>query len=74
MEKIHKQIIRQIVNRCHVGDSDEEVINYMISRIKGGQKTWKTLAISTKEAMAAFAIKVHRQNQDLYGKVMGGLL
>ena len=38
-------IISNIVNRCHVGDSNQEVILYAISRLNNKMKGFKSMPI-----------------------------
>ena len=65
-------MIRQIVNRCHVGQSDLQVIRYVISRLKHGFKTWQTIERVERKRMLRQAVMVHHENQAFYGYVMKG--
>lgn len=65
-----KEIIRQIVERCHVGDSDEKVFEYVLSRLsKSGREG---LTAKQKATLKRAVIAAHRANQKLYSYVMRG--
>jgi len=63
-------IIRQIVDRRHVGDSDESVIEYAKSRMKAG--AFDALKPADQRAFVAEVVRVHRANQKLYDYVDRG--
>jgi len=65
-------IVRQIVSRCHVGDSNRKVIRYFISRLKHGYATWHALPRAERKQWLAWVIQVHAENRGLYDYVMGG--
>ena len=65
--------VRQIVERCHVGDTNREVIRYVISRIKGKYKTFRKLPREQRKQLLRDAVQCHRENRDLYCYVMRGL-
>jgi hypothetical protein len=67
---IPKGSIEWIVNKLHVGTSDEAVKTNIRKRCTpdGG---WSEAAIVKAEE---YAIKCHRKNQDLYRRVMSGRL
>lgn len=60
-------IVRQIVNRCHVGDSDRQVIRYFISRLKHGYATWRTLTRAERKQWLGWIVATHAENRGLYG-------
>jgi hypothetical protein len=64
--------IRQIVNRCHVSQSNLSVIKYVISRLKNKYKTWKALNRETRRKAMQQTIEAHKQNKNQYYKVMSG--
>lgn len=66
-------IVRQIVNRCHVGQSNRAVICYFISRLKHGHATWHTLSRVERKAWLRHVVAAHAENRGLYAYVMGGL-
>jgi hypothetical protein len=59
-------MIRQIVDRCHIGDSDLAVIRYLISRMTRGYRTWKSLDRNRRRCLMREAVRIHHENQDLY--------
>lgn len=65
-------MIRQIVDRCHVSDSNFHVIKYVISRLKRKYKTWKSLSQVERKKMMKEIIKIHKENRSLYNFVMRG--
>jgi hypothetical protein len=66
-------MINQIVDRCHVADSDRDVIKYLRSRLTREARFSRDPKIrqARREAYAD-AIKRHRENQGLYHTVMSG--
>ena len=67
-------IIRQVVNRCYAGDSNRQVIKYVISRLAKGYETWKTMPKSDRKSFMRQAIAVHKANRREYYAVMSGSL
>jgi len=65
-------IVRQIVNRCHVGQSHRSVIRYFVSRLKAGYRTWARLPRAERRQWMAWVIQTHESNRALYRQVMGG--
>jgi len=65
-------MVERIVARCHVGQSDRSVINYVVSRLKDGRKTFFGLSRARRKALLRRIIRAHRENQNLYRKVMSG--
>jgi hypothetical protein len=65
-----RHMIQQIVSRLHVGTPDEKVLEYLRSRMT------KSIAIHplVMKQIEKVALKVHRDNQDLYRRVMSGRL
>ena len=59
-------MIRQIVDRCHVGDSDLAVIRYVISRMTRGYQTWRSLDRNRRRSVIQEAMRIHHENQDLF--------
>jgi len=66
-------IIRQIVDRCHVATRNVDVIKAVIRCINGERKTWKSFTRAQRRAIMILALKKHKQNRDLYFKVMRGI-
>jgi hypothetical protein len=65
-------IVRQIVGRCHVGQSDRAVIRYFVSRLKHGYATWRALPVTERKTWMRHIIRAHAENRGLYFYVMGG--
>jgi predicted nucleic acid-binding OB-fold protein len=63
----NNQILRQIVDRCHVGDSHIEVLEYVKTRMKFANLTEESQA----QIMTAVA-EIHEENRALYSRVMQG--
>ena len=67
-------VIRQIIDRCHVGESNLSVCRYAVSRL---EKKWKTVAewpVEKRRGFLAECIRVHAENRKLYRDVMSGRL
>ena len=62
-------MIRMIVDRCHVGESNLSVIRYVVSRLKPG--AWRRMEKSQRRYLVAECVKAHAENRELYGFVMG---
>lgn len=65
-------LIRQIVGRCHVADSNRMVIKYVISRLKQGYKTYRAYPREQRRLLLRQIIAQHAHNLDEYRFVMGG--
>jgi hypothetical protein len=65
-------MIRQIVNRCHVSDSNRTVIRYIISRLRDGYTTFRAMPRRQRRLLMRDAIAVHKANRALYTRVMRG--
>jgi hypothetical protein len=63
-------IIRQIVDRCHVGQSNRSVIKYFVSRLRKG--AWKLMPREDRKKYLRWVIQAHAENRSLYRMVMGG--
>lgn len=66
-------LIRQIVDRCHVGESNRAVIRYMASRIKGGVRGFLKLPRATRKSLMRQAFTRHKHNLQEYIMVMRGM-
>ena len=66
-------IVRQIIGRCHVGQSNRAVIRYFVSRLKHGHATWIALPKTERKQWLRYVIMAHAENRGLYSYVMGGL-
>ena len=65
-------MIRQIVNRCHISESNRQVIYYLISRLKDGKKTYWTIPKVERKQILKAIIQYHRENKQMYYDVMRG--
>lgn len=68
---VHSPIVRQIVGRCHVGETYLEVLRHVLTKLKGGRKTWLLLPKLNRRHLIAAVIQHHRENRVLYRQVMG---
>ena len=66
-------MIYQIVSRCHVGESNRQVIKYFISRLKHGYKTWIGVPRDKRKEILREIIKIHEENRQLYREVTGAV-
>jgi len=67
-------IVRQIVGRCHVGQSDRAVTRYFVSRLKRGYATWHAIPRHERRQWLQWVIAAHADNRRLYRAVMSGRL
>lgn len=65
-------IISQIVDRCHVGNSNLFVIRYVISRLKNKYRTFKAMPKDQRRKIMQEAIRIHEENKAEYRRVMSG--
>ena len=65
-------MIRRIVDRCHVAESNLAVVRYVLSRFKHG--AFWSLTRADRRTVIASAIARHAENRALYVAVMGGRL
>lgn len=63
--------IRWIVDRMHVGMSNAEVRADILRRLE--RVPADQLSAGDRRAAVAWALRCHRQNQELYRSVMGGM-
>lgn len=62
-------IIRQIVDRLHVGAPETEVLDYARSRLASG--AWDKMSAKDRKAFECEVLKAHDRNRGLYRRVMG---
>lgn len=67
---VSSPIVRQIVGRRHVGESYLEVLRHVLSKLKGGRKTWLRLPKFHRRHLIASVIQHHRENRVQYRQVM----
>lgn len=65
-------IVRQIVGRCHVAQSDLSVIRYVVSRLKAGRETFLAMPRLSRKVFLKQIVACHRANRDEYDFVMRG--
>ena len=65
--------ISRIVDRCHCMDSNRQVINYVVSKMKGKRKGFLQLDRKLRRVIMKVAINRHSQNTNLYLKVTGSV-
>jgi len=65
-------MIRQIVGRCHVGQSYLSVVRYVCSRLRHGRQTFLNASKDQRRLLIAMTIEQHKRNRAEYGDVMGG--
>lgn len=66
---IPKQAIDYLINKLHVGTTEDDIAQILTDRIAKAKVPWPTSAV--KDAVG-YGIQSHRRNQDLYGNVMAG--
>jgi hypothetical protein len=67
-----KSVLYSIVARCHVADSQEDVLKYAQSRLKPGH--WEKQTPEYQGAFAQACAELHEENRHLYTSVMKGTL
>jgi hypothetical protein len=65
-------MLRMLIGRCHVGDSNSEVIRYVISRMEHGNLTYRAQYRQERHELLRSIIKIHAENRALYTSVMSG--
>ena len=64
-------IVRQIIDRdCHVGCSNRHVIHHVISKLRDGWRTFRTMPHDDRRRLMRQCIQQHRENRELYVAVM----
>ena len=68
-------MVSQIVGRMHVGDSDEDVFDYVVSRLKDKRATFDAMPVVEQRRLRAQVLACHHANRELYrsGRFGGGL-
>src|SRR3982751_1871000 len=62
-------MIRMIVDRVHVGASEDEVLAYARSRLAPG--AWDKLSMPERKMFECAVLKAHDRNRATYRRVMG---
>jgi hypothetical protein len=64
-------IVRQIIDRdCHVSESYRAVIRHVVSKLRGGHKTFRGMPRTDRRLLMQQCIQQHRANRKLYVAVM----
>jgi hypothetical protein len=63
-------MIRMIVARCHVADTNREVVAYVVSCLRPG--AWESLPKSDRFRLMRESLRCHRENRALYAFVQRG--
>ena len=71
MERI--PMINQIVDRCHVGQSERQVIEFVVSKLRNGRATFLRMPRMLRKRMMQLVVARHRHNRKVYRWVSGGL-
>ena len=64
-------ITDMIVDRCNVADRYPEVLRYVISRMREGKRSWRSLERNVRREYLKAIIGRHKINRELYRRVMG---
>ena len=66
-------MIRMLVDRCHVYDSNRRMIRYVVSRMRApAWRTWMAVPRAVRHQALRQAIGIHAENRQLYRDVMRG--
>lgn len=64
-------IIRQIIDRdCHVSLSNGQVVEHVISLLRNGYDTYRSMSALNRRRFVRQCIQRHRENRKLYVEVM----
>jgi len=66
-------IIENIVDRCHVSESFDEVLLTVISKLEDGHKSWDAMSPRQQSQFKLVVARKHAANQRIYNFVMKGL-
>lgn len=66
-------IVRQIINRdCHVSESNKNVVRHVISKLRDGYQTLRTMPAQDRRLLIEQCVEQHRSNLKEYVEVMSG--
>jgi len=66
-------IIRQVIDRdCHVGESNRTVVRHVISKLKNGYESFRSMPSVDRRCFIDQCIFQHRRNRKEYVEVMSG--
>ena len=64
-------IVKQIIDRdCHVGESYRTVIRHVVSKLRGGHKTFRGMPRADRRLLMQQCVRQHRANREVYVAVM----
>lgn len=66
-------MIRMLVGRRHVGESNLRVVRYVLSRLAGGRRSFFKLARRQRRKLIKDIVREHAHNRRIYVQVMGGI-
>jgi hypothetical protein len=66
-------IINRIVDRCHVAETHQDVIRYVISKLAEGFEGYRKATTEAKAILVAATIKRHNDNRELFYRVDRGI-
>ena len=66
-------MITYLVGNCHVGDSNLDVLRYVLRRMVGKRKTFLKLSRAQRRKLMRQIFKAHAANRKVYKQVMGGI-
>ena len=59
-------MISWLVGKCHVADSYLTVLRFVVSKIKGGVKTFRALSREERRKVISATFKAHKENRELF--------
>ena len=65
-------MVQMIVGRCHVYETNRQVLKYVISRLKHKRKTWVEMPKEKRRDLMIEVFQAHAVNRDVYDTVMHG--
>jgi len=65
-------MLYRLVGQCHVGSTNKQVFQYVISKMKHGRKTWLAVSKEERKEVLRELIRLHKENRDLYNSVQSG--
>lgn len=65
-------MVRQIVGRIHVGESNLAAIRYVVSRLRDGHRTFRQMPRKDRRRLMRQIVQAHQDNFRLYVHVVGG--
>lgn len=66
-------MIKFLVDRCHVSDSLQDVVRFVIDKFEHGFEAYRGCDLATKARIFKECKDVHDENREIYRYVTGGL-